>query len=105
MCLAVTSSNCKFSSILQLQRFNLALDEIVQAAEQAGKIKGSGFIENQNQRFTLQLTGQPVTPEQFAKLIVKREQGRNVLLGDVATLLMRRSRRSVQRKLWANPAS
>lgn len=68
----------------QLQRYNLALDEVVQAAEQAGKLKGSGFIENQNQRFTLQLTGQPVTPEQFAKLIVKREQGRNVLLGDVA---------------------
>ncbi|SJM96335.1 efflux RND transporter permease subunit [Crenothrix polyspora] len=67
-----------------LKRFNLALDDIVQAATQAGTIQGGGFIENANQRFTLHITGQPVTPEQFAKIIVKREQGRNVSLGEVA---------------------
>jgi CzcA family heavy metal efflux pump len=67
-----------------LKRFNLALDDIVQAASQAGTVQGSGFIENQNQRFSLQISGQPVTPGQFAKIIVKREQGRNVTLGEVA---------------------
>lgn len=67
----------------KLKRFNLAVGDIVHAASQAGSIQGSGFIENKNQRFTLQVTGQPVTPEQFAKLIVKREQGRNVTLGEV----------------------
>ncbi|WP_394753948.1 efflux RND transporter permease subunit [Crenothrix sp.] len=67
----------------KLKRFNLALDDIVHAASQAGSIQGSGFIENQNQRFTVQITGQPVTPEQFAKIIVKREQERNITLGEV----------------------
>jgi Cu/Ag efflux pump CusA len=67
-----------------LKRFNLALDDVVHAASQAVSIQGSGFIENANQRFTLQITGQPVTPEQFAKIIVKREQGRNVTLGEVS---------------------
>lgn len=71
---------------VQLQRFNLALDDIVQAASEAGTIQGSGFIENNNQRFTLQVTGQPATPEQFAKIIVKRDRGRNITLGEAATI-------------------
>ncbi len=70
----------------QLQRFNLALGDIIQAAEQAGQVQGGGFIENANQRFTLQLTGQPSTPEQFAKLIVKRDSGRNITLGEVTKI-------------------
>jgi CzcA family heavy metal efflux pump len=68
----------------RLQRFNLALDDVVKVAAQAGQLQGSGFIENQNQRFTLQITGQPVTPEQFASMIVKREHGRNISLGEVS---------------------
>ncbi len=71
---------------IQLNRFNLAIEDIAQAASQAGVIQGAGFIENKNQRFTLQVTGLPATPEQFAKIIVKREQGRNITLGEVATL-------------------
>jgi CzcA family heavy metal efflux pump len=71
---------------LQLHRFNLTLEDIIQAASKAGNIQGGGFIENSNQRFTLQMTGQPATPEQFGKIIVKRDQGRNVTLGEVTTI-------------------
>ena len=71
---------------LQLHRFNLTLEDVVQAAAKAGNIQGGGFIENNNQRFTLQVAGQPATPEQFGKIIVKREQGRNVTLGEAATI-------------------
>jgi CzcA family heavy metal efflux pump len=71
---------------VQLHRFNLALDDIIQAASQAGTIQGGGFVENKNQRITLQVTGQPTTPEQFAKIIVKRDQGRNITLGEVTTI-------------------
>ncbi|HEY8036090.1 MAG TPA: efflux RND transporter permease subunit [Methylobacter sp.] len=71
---------------LQLHRFNLTLEDIIQAASKAGNIQGGGFIENNNQRFTLQMTGQPATPEQFGKIIVKRDQGRNVTLGEVTTI-------------------
>ncbi|OYV17571.1 MAG: acriflavin resistance protein [Methylococcaceae bacterium NSP1-1] len=71
---------------VQLHRFNLALDDIIQAASQAGTIQGGGFIENINQRITLQVTGQPTRPEQFAKIIVKRDQGRNITLGEVTTI-------------------
>ncbi|MGZ5008914.1 MAG: efflux RND transporter permease subunit, partial [Methylobacter sp.] len=70
----------------QLHRFNLTLEDIILAASQAGTIQGGGFIENSNQRFTLQVTGQPLTPEQFGKIIVKRDQGRTVTLGEAATI-------------------
>ncbi len=71
---------------VQLQRFNISLDEVIQTATQAGTIQGSGFIENSNQRFTLQVTGQPQTPEQFAKIPLLNQQasGRPITLGEVA---------------------
>jgi CzcA family heavy metal efflux pump len=71
---------------VQLHRFNLAVEDIVSAAKQAGDIQGAGFIENDNQRFTLQISGQPVTPEQFKKIIVKRASGTNITLGDVTEI-------------------
>ncbi len=71
---------------LQLQRFNMSLDDVIQTAAQAGTIQGSGFIENQNQRFTLQVTGQPQTPEQFAKIAILNQPSSNrpITLGEVA---------------------
>lgn len=71
---------------VQLQRFNLAMDDIIGAASQAASIQGSGFIENANQRFTLQVTGQPITPAQFGKVVVRHAQGQTLTLGEVATI-------------------
>jgi len=78
---------------VQLRRFNLTLDDISLAASQAATIQGSGFIENENQRFTLQVSGQPDSPEQLAKILIprpqigsERNQGATIALGDVATI-------------------
>ncbi len=71
---------------VQLHRFDLALDDVIQSASQAGNVQSGGFIENSNQRFMLQVTGQPVTPEQFAKIVVKHDHGRTISLGEVATI-------------------
>ncbi len=71
---------------VQLHRFNLTLEDVIQAAAKAGNIQGGGFIENNNQRFTLQLTGQPSTPEQFGKILVQRNQGRSVSLAEVTRI-------------------
>ena len=70
----------------QLHRFNLAVEDIVNAAKQAGNIQGGGFIENENQRFTIQISGQANSPEQFKKIIIKRQAGINITLGDVADI-------------------
>lgn len=69
-----------------LQRFNLTIEDIIHAAAGAAEMNGAGFIETPNQRFTLQISGQPATPEQFKQLIVKRQGGMNVTLGDVAQI-------------------
>ncbi|MDT4290188.1 efflux RND transporter permease subunit [Methylomonas sp. MO1] len=69
-----------------LQRFDLSIDDIVNAAAGAAEMNGAGFIENANQRFTLQISGQPANPEQFKQLVVKRQDGMNVTLGDVAQI-------------------
>lgn len=71
---------------VQLQRFNLSIDEVIQAATAAANIQGGGFLENDNQRFTIQLSGQPQTPQQLEKIIVRYRQGGNITLGDVATI-------------------
>ncbi|MEC9315071.1 MAG: efflux RND transporter permease subunit, partial [Pseudomonadota bacterium] len=47
---------------------------------------GAGYIENPNQRLALQVIGQPLTAEQLAKVVI-RKNGVDILhLGDVATV-------------------
>ncbi|MEY4718418.1 MAG: hypothetical protein RL563_1036, partial [Pseudomonadota bacterium] len=69
-----------------LRRFNLTVDDIVRTATEAAQTSGAGFIENSNQRFTLQVSGQPMQPEQFSLLVVKRQEGSAITLGDVAEI-------------------
>jgi len=73
---------------VQLQRFNVSLDDVIQTASQAGSIQGSGFIENKNQRFTLQVTGQAQTPEQFAKIALLNQPANQppITLGEVTRI-------------------
>ena len=68
----------------QLRRYALGLDDVVRAAEQATGIGGGGFIENENQRITLQPVGQPLTVEELGKVVLLRQEGYSVLLKDVA---------------------
>ncbi len=72
----------------KLWQFGLGIDDVIKAAEQATAIKAAGFIENDNQRFTIQTSGDSVRPEDVAKVIVKRENGYSVQLSDVANILM-----------------
>ncbi|WP_150047110.1 efflux RND transporter permease subunit [Methylomonas rhizoryzae] len=67
-----------------LQRFNLDIEQVAAAAAAAAEIKGAGFLENSNQRFTLQVVGQLVTPEQFSSVVIKRLNAGNITLADVA---------------------
>lgn len=69
-----------------LQRFDLSVDDVVEATQKAAYLSGAGFIENSNQRFTLQITGQPNSPESYRDVIIKYHQGSQVTLGDVAEI-------------------
>jgi len=70
---------------VKLQRYQLSISDVIEAARAVGQLgSGGGFIENANQRFSLNVSDMAQTPAQLAKLIVRRQQGKNIVLGDVA---------------------
>ncbi|OUR64938.1 acriflavin resistance protein [Methylophaga sp. 42_25_T18] len=71
----------------KLVRYGISVDEVTQAAEQATGLVGSGFIENKNQRMVLQVTGQPATAEELAKVVLRKTHNATLYLGDVATVI------------------
>ncbi|MBK8816336.1 MAG: efflux RND transporter permease subunit [Methylococcaceae bacterium] len=70
----------------KLRRLNLGLEDIITAVSQAVSVKGSGFIENVNQRFTVQISGLPKSPAELKNIIVKRDNDRNIGLDEVANI-------------------
>ena len=69
-----------------LRRHGLALEEIRLAAERATGMRGSGFVENENQRISLQFSGLPNAAASLQQVVLARKDGVNVTLGDVATV-------------------
>lgn len=72
----------------KLHQFGLGVNDVALAARQATGIRGAGFIENSNQRITLSMAGYPVDEVSLAKVVLKRERGVNIYLGDVAEIKM-----------------
>jgi CzcA family heavy metal efflux pump len=71
----------------KLARYDIAIDEVTTAAKLATGIIASGYIENGNQRMMLNVSGQPMTAEQLAKVVLRHTANENILLGDVATVI------------------
>ncbi len=69
-----------------LRRHGLSLSDVLAAAEQATGMRGSGFVENGNQRIGLQLAGLPDAAETLRQVVLARHDGVNLTLGDVATV-------------------
>lgn len=72
----------------KLRIYGISIDDVVLAAGQATKIQGAGFIENRNQRITLTVTGQPADEQTLGQVVLKRQQGTNIYLKDVAEIKM-----------------
>ena len=71
----------------QLIRHRLSVQDVLAAAGGATGVRGAGFIDGKNQRVTLQVQGQSLTPAQIARTVVLQKGGANVTLGDVATVV------------------
>jgi CzcA family heavy metal efflux pump len=71
----------------RLQRYALSMQDVLAAARKATGVRGAGFIENANQRIIVTTEGQPVDPQQLARVLVTQSGGRSVTLGDVATVV------------------
>jgi CzcA family heavy metal efflux pump len=70
----------------KLRRHGLALDDVVNAARQATGMPGAGFVENDNQRIALNIAGLPADPDTLKQVVLRRKDGGNVTLADIATI-------------------
>lgn len=70
----------------RLRIYGLGINEVVEAAKQATGIYGSGYIENSNQRLTLNITGLPDNSRDLGRVVVKHVDGVSVTLADVADI-------------------
>lgn len=72
---------------LRLLRHGLSFDDVVVAARRASGMPGSGFVEDTNQRLGVNLSGLPREAETLRAVVLQRENGLNLTLGDVATVI------------------
>ncbi len=66
--------------------YGLGINDIIAASKKATGIFGVGFIENDNQRLTLDLTGLPDSIEELEKVVLQYQDGAFITLGEVASV-------------------
>jgi len=66
----------------KLRLHNISVDEVITAMQQ--QPQAGGFIENANQRFTLQVSGIATSPEQLSQRFIKFDNEHSLLLSDIA---------------------
>jgi CzcA family heavy metal efflux pump len=71
----------------RLMAYDLALSDVLAAARVSTGVMGAGFIENRNQRITLQTEGQALTSEVLGEVVVAHTNGLSVRLKDVARVV------------------
>ena len=70
----------------KLRQYEIGINELTELAEKSTGIFGVGFIENNNQRLTLNITGLPDQINEFESVVVKHINGSSITLGDIATI-------------------
>ncbi len=72
----------------KMNQYGISMQQVTAAAKQSTGIYGTGFVENENQRITLRVQGQPIDAEQLGGVVLQQREGRNILLKDVANINM-----------------
>ena len=70
----------------KLQLYEIGINEIAKAAKKTTGIMGAGFVENDNQRLTLSITGLPKTLEELENIIVKQQGDVSISFADIADI-------------------
>ncbi len=71
----------------KLKLYQINIQDVVLAAQQATGVLGAGYMQNANQRIILNTRAQSTTPAQLANVTLIRKQGRTITLGDVADVV------------------
>ena len=70
----------------KLVRYGLSLEQVTAAARKASAVRGTGFIENANQRIIVTTHGQTLTLRQLEQVVVRETATQSITLGDVASV-------------------
>lgn len=70
----------------RLIKYGISIEDVIAAAGRGTGVRGAGFADNENQRITLQTSGQPLSPHEFSGVVLLHKDGANVTLGDVANV-------------------
>ena len=71
----------------RLVAYGLALSDVLAAARISTGVMGAGFVENRNQRITLQSAGQALTADILGEVVVTHTNGFSVRLKDLAQVV------------------
>lgn len=70
----------------RLMAYGLSISDVLTAAQNSTDVCGAGFVENANQRISIQMEGQALTPELLGGVVVTYHNGQAVRLKDVANV-------------------
>lgn len=71
----------------RLIRYNLSLQDVLEAARKSTGVMGAGFIENRNQRIVLNAEGQSFNAEQLGHAVLLHKDGQTVRLMDIGRVV------------------
>ena len=71
----------------KLIRYNVSLQQVMEATSKATGVRGTGFIENNNQRIIINTEGQALTPQQLGQSTLLHRNGQTVRLSDIANVV------------------
>jgi CzcA family heavy metal efflux pump len=71
----------------KLIRYNVSLQQVMEAANKATGVRGAGFIENNNQRVVINSEGQALTPQQLGQATLLHREGQTVRLADIGKVV------------------
>ncbi|ABE49900.1 efflux RND transporter permease subunit [Methylobacillus flagellatus] len=71
----------------KLVRYNVSLQQVVDAVSRSTAIRGAGFIENNNQRIIINTEGQALDPQQLARTALLHLAGQTLRISDIGQVV------------------
>ncbi len=71
----------------KLKRYQLSINDVVNAAQKATGVSGAGFIQNNNQRIIVNIEGQTNSIQTLAKAVIAHKNGQSIRLGDIGQVI------------------
>ncbi len=71
----------------KLVRYNITLQQVMDATLKATGVRGAGFIENNNQRIIINTIGQALSPEQLGMTTLLHKNGQTIRMQDIGKVV------------------